>query len=32
MRVAYLAVTNALSFVRLLPMSDGEREMEIMAL
>jgi hypothetical protein len=32
MRLAYLAVTNTLSFVRLLPMSDREKEIEIMVL
>ena len=31
-RLAYLAVTNAFSFIRLLPMSDREKEIEILVL
>jgi putative transposase len=32
LRLAYLAVTNTFSFVRLLPMSDREKEIEILVL
>ena len=31
-RLAYLAVTNALALVRLLPMSDYDKDIEILAL
>ncbi|WP_405930283.1 integrase core domain-containing protein [Streptomyces sp. NBC_00827] len=32
LRLAYLSVTNAFAMLRLLPMSDRERDMEILAL
>jgi putative transposase len=32
LRLAYLAVTNAFSFIWLLPMRDREKEMEILVL
>jgi hypothetical protein len=32
LRLAYLAVTNAFSFIRLLPMRDREKEVEILVL
>lgn len=32
LRLAYLAATNALAFLRLLPMSDKEKDIEILAL
>ncbi|GAA1238149.1 hypothetical protein GCM10009578_093860 [Streptomyces rhizosphaericus] len=32
LRLAYLAATNALSFLRLLPMSDREKDVEILVL
>jgi hypothetical protein len=32
LRLAYLAVTNTFSFIRLLPMSDREKEIEILVL
>ncbi|ASQ93272.1 hypothetical protein [Streptomyces sp. Mo3] len=31
-RLAYLAATNALAFLRLLPMSDREKNVEILVL
>ncbi|RSM34941.1 integrase, partial [Actinoplanes sp. ATCC 53533] len=31
-RLAYLGVTNALALLRLLPMSDGDKDAEILAL
>ncbi len=31
-RLAYLAVTNGLAMLRLLPMGDGAKDMEILAL
>jgi hypothetical protein len=32
LRLAYLAVTNTSSFLRLLPMTDREKEIEILVL
>ncbi|WP_167746824.1 hypothetical protein [Streptomyces malaysiensis] len=32
LRLAYLAATNALAFLRLLPMSDREKDVEILVL
>ncbi len=32
LRLAYLGVTNAFAFLRLLPMSDRDKDMEILAL
>ncbi|MHA6757955.1 hypothetical protein [Streptacidiphilus sp. PAMC 29251] len=32
LRLAYLTVTNALSLLRLLPMSDRDKDAEILAL
>ncbi|MFJ9847672.1 integrase core domain-containing protein [Kitasatospora sp. NPDC101155] len=32
LRLAYLGVTNAFALLRLLPMSDGEKDVEILAL
>jgi putative transposase len=32
LRLAYLAVTNTFTLVRLLPMSDREKDIEILAL
>ncbi|GAA4260329.1 hypothetical protein [Dactylosporangium darangshiense] len=32
LRLAYLAVTNAFAMLRLLPMSDRDKEVEILAL
>jgi outer membrane protein TolC len=32
LRLAYLTVTNALAVLRLLPMSDGDKDAEILAL
>jgi putative transposase len=32
LRLAYLAVTNAFALLRLLPMSDRDKEVEILAL
>jgi hypothetical protein len=32
LRLAYLGVTNALALLRLLPMSDRDKEIEILAL
>jgi transposase InsO family protein len=32
LRLAYLAATNAFAFLRLLPMSDGDKDIEILAL
>ncbi|MEU8911710.1 integrase, partial [Streptomyces mirabilis] len=32
MRLAYLGVTNAFAMLRLLPMSDRDKEVEILAL
>jgi putative transposase len=31
-RLAYLAVTNTFSFIRLLPMSERDKEIEILVL
>ncbi|MGK3106675.1 MULTISPECIES: hypothetical protein [Streptomyces] len=32
LRLAYLAATNALAFLRLLPMSDRDKDIEILVL
>ena len=32
LRLAYLGVTNALALLRLLPMSDRDKETEVLAL
>jgi hypothetical protein len=32
LRLAYLAATNALALLRLLPMSDRDKDIEILAL
>ncbi|MEU0929968.1 hypothetical protein ACFV42_38685 [Streptomyces solisilvae] len=32
LRLAYLAATNALAFLRLLPMSDRDKDVEILVL
>ncbi|MET9251903.1 hypothetical protein [Nonomuraea sp. NPDC003709] len=32
LRLAYLAVTSTFSFMRLLPMTDRDKEIEILAL
>jgi hypothetical protein len=32
LRLAYLAATNAFAFLRLLPVSDGDKDIEILAL
>ena len=32
LRLPYLALTNALAFIRLLPMSDSDKNIEILAL
>lgn len=32
LRLAYLTVTNAFAMLRLLPMSDGDKDVEILAL
>jgi hypothetical protein len=32
LRLAYLAATNTVALLRLLPMGDGDKDMEILAL